>query len=72
VSPLVAVDTIIDKVPVVRTLLKKKTSGFLYAAYDVKGPLDDPEVKVSFVDTVAGKTLELIKNLLTLPIGVFQ
>ena len=72
VSPLVAIDTIIDKVPVVRSLLKKKTSGFLYAAYDVKGPLDDPEVSVSFVDTVGGKTLELIKNILTLPIGVFE
>jgi uncharacterized protein YhdP len=72
VSPLVAIDTIIDKVPVVRSLLKKKTSGFLYAAYDVKGPLDDPEVSVSFVDTVGGKTLELIKNILTLPMGVFE
>ncbi|MDR2018341.1 MAG: AsmA-like C-terminal region-containing protein [Syntrophobacterales bacterium] len=72
VSPLVTVDMFIDKLPVIRSILKKEKSGFLYASYDVKGPLGDPEVKLSFADTVVGKSLEIIKNILTLPAGVFE
>ena len=68
VSPLVGIDTVIDKVPVVRSILGKKKGGFLYSSYEVKGTLGDPEVRLSFVDTVGGKSLNLIKNILTLPI----
>jgi len=72
VSPLVGVDTMIDKLPVIRAILKKKKGGFLYSSYEVSGTLGDPEVRLSFVDTVGGKSLDIIKNILTLPIGVFE
>ena len=72
VSPLVGIDTVIDKIPLVRSVLNRKKGGFLYSSYEVSGPLGDPEVKLAFVDTVGGKSLDIIKNVLTLPIGVFE
>ena len=72
VSPLVGIDTVIEKVPIVRSILgRKKGGGFLYSSYEISGTLGDPEVKLSFVDTVGGKSLNLIKNILTLPVEVF-
>lgn len=72
VAPLVTLDTVISYVPIIRTILKKKGGGFLYVGYDVSGPLNDPEVRVSFTETVAAKTLDLLKNIITLPIGVLE
>jgi uncharacterized protein YhdP len=72
VSPLVTLDTTIERIPIVRNLLRERDKGFLYAAYNVKGPLDDPDLSVSFVQTIGGKTIELLKNLLTLPIELFE
>jgi hypothetical protein len=72
VSPLVAVDSVIDRLPIIRTILNQKKGGFLYSSYEVSGTLGDPEVKLRFVDTIGGKSLNIIKNILTLPIGVFE
>jgi uncharacterized protein YhdP len=72
VSPMVTVDSFIDAIPVVRKILRKKKGGFLYVSYEVKGPLDDPGVTVAFVDTIGGKALDIIKNIFTLPKGVFE
>ena len=67
VSPLVTLDRTIDKVPILRNILKEKEKGFLYAAYKVKGPIDDPDVSVSFVNTIGGKAIGILKNILILP-----
>jgi hypothetical protein len=71
VSPLVALDTAIGKVPILRNILTDEGKGFLYAAYKVSGHLDDPDIHVSFVNTIAGKTLEILKSILVLPIEIF-
>jgi hypothetical protein len=72
VSPLVTLDTLISKIPLLRTVLQRKGKGFLYAAYRVTGPVDDPDVSLSMVDTVGGRTLEILKNILTLPADIFN
>jgi hypothetical protein len=73
VSPLVAIDTVIDKVPIVRSILGgRKKGGFLHAAYEVKGPLDNPEINVRFVDTIGGKAINILRNIVTLPNEVLQ
>jgi hypothetical protein len=72
VSPLVTVDSVIDKIPILRNILKKKKQGFLYAAYKVSGPLDDPDVSVSFVNSIGGKAVEILRNILTLPLEIFE
>jgi uncharacterized protein YhdP len=70
VSPLVALDTAIGKIPILRNILTDEGKGFFYAAYKVSGPLDDPDIHVSFVNSIAGKTFEILKSILVLPIEV--
>lgn len=72
IAPLVSLDRTIDKIPVLRNILKRKGGGFLYMACTVSGPIDDPAVKVSFTNTVGSKTLEILRNMLFLPVEVFD
>ncbi|MHB8110805.1 MAG: AsmA family protein [Syntrophorhabdaceae bacterium] len=72
VSPLIALDRTIDKIPVVRSILKNKNKGFLYVTYDVKGPFDDPDITTNYVGTVGTKTLEILRNIIVFPKEVFE
>ena len=72
VSPLNTIDSIIDRIPLLGRILGRKKGGFLYVSYEVKGPLQDPDVRVKYVDTIGGRALEIIKGVLTLPKEVFQ
>ena len=72
VSPLIALDRTIDKLPIIRSILKIQGQGFLYLTYNVHGPLDEPEISPSITSTIGSKTLELIRNILVLPKEVFE
>ena len=72
VSPLVALDRTIDKIPVVRSILKNKNKGFLYVVYKVSGSFDDPDISTNYVGTVGTKSLEILKNILVFPREVFE
>jgi hypothetical protein len=72
VSPLVAVDRTLSKIPILGRLLRSPKKGFLYASYGVRGPLKDPTISVNFVETIGGRTVELLRNILTLPMEVFD
>ena len=72
VSPLIVLDRTLDQIPIVRTILKEPGQGFLYLSYSIKGPLDDPEIASNVISTIGSKTIETLKNILTLPIGVFE
>jgi uncharacterized protein YhdP len=72
VSPLIVLDRTLDQIPIVRSILKEPGQGFLYLSYSVKGPLDDPEISSNVISTIGSKTIETLKNILTLPKGVFE
>lgn len=72
VSPLVALDRTIDKIPLVRSIVKNKNKGFLYVTYNVTGPFDDPDIKTNYVGTVGSKSLEILRNILVFPREVFD
>jgi len=72
VSPLIVLDRTLDQIPIIRTILKEPGQGFLYLSYYIKGPLDDPEIASNVISTIGSKTIETLKNILTLPIGVFE
>ena len=72
VSPLVALDRTIDKIPIVRSILKNKNKGFLYVTYKVSGPFDDPDIDTNYVGTVGTKSLEILRNILVFPREVFE
>jgi hypothetical protein len=65
-------DRTIDKIPIVRNILKKRGQGFLYLTYDINGSLEDPEITPSLTDTVGSKAIELLRNILMLPKEVFE
>jgi hypothetical protein len=72
VSPLIVLDRTLDQIPVIRTILKEPGQGFLYLSYSVKGPLDDPEIVSNVISTIGSKAIEILRNILTLPKGVFE
>jgi hypothetical protein len=72
VSPLIVLDRTLEQIPILRTILKEPGQGFLYLTYSVKGPLGDPEIASNVISTVGSKTIEILRNILTLPKGVFE
>jgi uncharacterized protein YhdP len=71
-SPLVTTDKLINLIPLVRSIIREKTSGFLFFVYNVKGPSQDPEVKLSYVRSVGARIVYLLRNTLQLPKGVWD
>ena len=71
-SPFVTTDKLINLVPLVRSIIREKTSGFLFFVYNVKGPSQDPEVKLSYVRSVGTRIVYLLRNTLQLPKGVWD
>ena len=72
VSPLVALDRTIDSIPILNSIFKRKEGGFGYVALDVSGPLGDPELHTSYVDTLGRRPVDILKNIFLLPKGVFE
>jgi hypothetical protein len=72
VSPLVALDRTIDKIPILRSILKNKNKGFLYVTYNISGSFDDPDISTNYVGTVGAKSLEILRNILVFPKEVFE
>jgi len=72
VSPLVAIDKTINKIPILRNIVRDKDRGFLYASYDVKGNVEDPDIRLNYVNTIGGRTVDTLKNVLTLPVELFE
>lgn len=72
VSPLVAVDGTIDRIPILRRLLREKDRGFLYVNFNVRGSPNDPSITIDVVQTIGGKAVNFLKNIFLLPAEVFQ
>ena len=72
VSPLVAIDKTINKIPILRNIVRDKDRGFIYASYDVKGNVEDPDIRLNYVNTIGGRTIDTLKNVLTLPVELFE
>ena len=67
VSPLVTMDRLINWIPVLRDIFREKKEGFIFFVYDVKGPLSDPEIKSSYVQSVGRRAFNILWNTLKLP-----
>jgi hypothetical protein len=72
VSPLVAMDKIINLIPLVRSIIRERKSGFVFFVYDINGPAQDPEVKSSYVRSVGARIVYLLRNTFQLPKGVWD
>jgi uncharacterized protein YhdP len=67
VSPLVTMDRLISWIPLLRDIVKEKKQGFIFFVYDVKGPLSDPEITSSYVQSVGRRAFNILWNTLKLP-----
>jgi len=72
ISPLVTIDKTINKIPILRNIVRDRDRGFLYASYDVKGNVEDPDVRLNYINTIGGRTIDTLKNVLTLPVELFE
>jgi hypothetical protein len=72
VSPLVTLDRIMDRIPLIRSIFKERKTGFLFFLYDVKGPLDDPEVTSRYVQSMGKRVLNIFVNTILLPKEVLE
>ncbi len=71
VSPLVATDKFLDRIPLVRSIVKEKKTGFLFFVYDVKGSLQDPDVRSTYVQSLGTRVVYIVRNILLLPKEAF-
>ena len=72
VSPLVTMDRVINLIPLLRDIFREKKSGFLFFVYSIKGPLEDPEIKSSYVRSVGERIVYLLRNVIKLPKAVWD
>jgi uncharacterized protein YhdP len=67
VSPLVSMDRLIDRIPILRSIVKEKKSGFIFFVYNVKGPFTDPDITSSYVQSVGRRAVNILWNTIRLP-----
>jgi hypothetical protein len=67
VSPLVEMDRLIDWIPILRSIVKEKKSGLIFFVYDVKGPVNDPKIESSYVQSVGRRGFNILWNTVRLP-----
>jgi hypothetical protein len=72
VSPLVTIDKVLGKIPVIRSVLREKKEGFLFVVYNVSGPLRDPNIYSTYVESVGMRAYMILRNLINLPKEVMR
>lgn len=72
VSPFVTLDKIIDMLPLVRSIVRERTSGFLFFVYDIEGPARDPHITSRYVRSVGSRPVYMLRNALQLPKGAWD
>lgn len=72
VSPLVTIDKVISNIPILKNMLKDKKRGFIYAVYDVNGPIDDPDIKTGYIHTIGSLPLNILRGMIEFPMNLFR
>ncbi len=72
VHPLVTVDTVLSKIPIVGYILTGKDKAFLSYVYEVTGDLNDPKIEAVPVKGLGENFFGIIKRLLETPLRPFQ
>ncbi|OPY58959.1 MAG: hypothetical protein A4E57_04795 [Syntrophorhabdaceae bacterium PtaU1.Bin034] len=71
-SPLVTMDKLIDWIPLLRSIVKERKTGLLFFVYDVKGPIKDPEITSSYIQSMGTRAFYILRNIFMLPKEVFD
>ena len=71
VAPFKMIDSIINKIPIIRTVIGGRKKSILTIPVAVQGPLADPDVTAMDPASVGSASLEFIVDTLTSPIRLF-
>ncbi|GEM_PF-2315965 len=71
VAPLRTIDIILSKIPILGKVLTGKSKTFISVPIEIKGPIENPEVKILPATAVAKGTFDLMKRIIKLPIEIF-
>jgi hypothetical protein len=71
VAPLRTIDILMSKIPVVGKVLTGRSQTFISVPIEVKGPIEDPEVKILPATAIAKGIFDLMKRIIKLPIEIF-
>ena len=66
-QPLQTLDKIVSRIPVVGWILTDEDRRFITVYFEVKGPVEDPEVKAIPVRELSAEGLDMIKRVFKLP-----
>ncbi len=72
VHPLVTLDTVLSKIPIIGYVLTGKEKGFLSFIYEVSGDLDDPKIEAIPIKSLGQGFWGIIQRLLETPLRPFQ
>ncbi len=72
VHPLVTVDTLLSKIPIVGYILTGNEKAFISYYYEVKGDLEDPRIEAIPIKALGEGFLGFVKRLLETPLRPFQ
>ena len=72
VAPLVTVDSIVSKIPLAGYILTGKNKSLLTFYFDVKGPVENPDVKMIPIQSIAETLFGILKRTLTRPFFMFD
>ena len=71
VQPLQTVDKVINRIPIVGWILTGKDKSWITSYFEVTGKLDDPQVSVKTVSSMATGVVNIFKRLFQLPAKLF-
>ncbi len=71
VQPLQSFDKVINRIPVVGWILAGKDKSWITSYFEVAGKLDDPQVSVKTVSSMATGVVNIFKRLFQLPAKLF-
>ena len=72
IHPLVTLDTVLSKVPIVGYILTGKEQVFLSYIYEVSGDLDDPKIEAIPIKSLGQGFWGIIRRLIETPLRPFQ
>lgn len=71
VQPLQAIDTVVNRIPVVGWILTGKDDSWIISYFEITGQIGNPQVSVKTVSTMATGVLNVFKRVFQLPAKIF-
>ena len=72
VFPFVTLDKIISKIPFLKNILKDKKKGVVTAVFNVKGPIEDPDVKLAYMQTFSSFIMNILRGVKEMPESIIK